>query len=88
MGWRATDAGRLQKNQKATDDATPDPDTGHDSDNSEDSPDDVEDDLVDCCKDDEVPEDHFLQVDKDIHLGSPLLHDLISTVPIISCQNV
>jgi hypothetical protein len=29
-----------------------------------------------------------LQVDKDIHLGSPLLHDLISTVPIISCQNV
>ncbi|KAG1824357.1 uncharacterized protein BJ212DRAFT_1295544 [Suillus subaureus] len=72
----------------ATDNATPDPDTGHDSDDSEDLLDDVEDDLIDCRKDNEVPEDDFLQVDEDIHLGSPLLRDLISTVPVVGSQNV
>jgi hypothetical protein len=50
---------------------TPDVDTGHDSEDSEDLPDDVEDDVVDCRKDDEMLEDDFLQVDEDIHLGSP-----------------
>ncbi|KAG2744426.1 hypothetical protein P692DRAFT_201775846 [Suillus brevipes Sb2] len=55
----------------ATDNMTPDVDTGHDSEDSEDLPDDVEDDVVDHHKDDEMPEDDFLQVDEDIHLGSP-----------------
>ncbi|KAG2339705.1 hypothetical protein BDR05DRAFT_951027 [Suillus weaverae] len=72
----------------ATDNVTFDVDTGHDSEDSEDSPDDVKNDLVDCCKDDEMPEDDFLQVDEDIHLGSPLLCDLISMVPVIGSQNV
>lgn len=54
----------------ATDIVIPDVDTGHDSEDLEDSLDDVEDDLVDCRKDDEMPEDDFLQVDEDIHLGS------------------
>ncbi|KAG1760356.1 hypothetical protein EDD22DRAFT_781244 [Suillus occidentalis] len=72
----------------ATDNVAFDVDTGHDSEDSEDSPDDVENDLVDCRKDDEMPEDDFLQVDEDIHLGSPLLRDLISTVPVVGSQNV
>ncbi|KAG2072972.1 hypothetical protein BDR04DRAFT_1141453 [Suillus decipiens] len=58
------------------------------SEDSEDLLDDVEDDVVDCHKDDEMPEDDFLQVDEDIHLGSPLLRDLISTVPVVGSQNV
>jgi hypothetical protein len=65
-----------------------DVETGHDSEDSEDSLDDVENDLVDCRKDDEMPEDDFLQVDEDIHLGSLLLRDLISTVPVVGSQNV
>jgi hypothetical protein len=40
-------------------------DTGHDSNDSEDLPDDVEDGLVGTHRDDEVPEDDFLQVDED-----------------------
>ncbi|KAG1734372.1 uncharacterized protein EDB91DRAFT_1146790 [Suillus paluster] len=73
----------------ATNDVTPPAvDTGHDSDDSEDLLDDVEDGLVGTCRDDEVPEDDFLQVDEDIHLGSPLLRDLISTVPVVGSQNV
>ncbi|KAG1729099.1 uncharacterized protein EDB91DRAFT_1160234 [Suillus paluster] len=73
----------------ATNDMTPPAvDTGHDSDDSEDLLDDVEDGLVGTRRDDEVPEDDFLQVDEDIHLGSPLLRDLISTVPVVGSQNV
>jgi hypothetical protein len=60
----------------------------HDSDDSEDLLDDVEDGLGDTCRDDEVPEDDVLQVDEDIHLSSPLLHDLISIVPVVCSQNV
>jgi hypothetical protein len=44
--------------------------------------------IVGTRRDDEVPEDDFLQVDEDIHLGSPLLRDLISTVPVVGSQNV
>ncbi|KAG2139203.1 uncharacterized protein EDB93DRAFT_1253134 [Suillus bovinus] len=65
----------------------PSVDTGYDSD-LEDLLDNVEDGLIDAHKNDEVPEDNILQVDEDIDLGSPLLRNLISMVPVVGSHNV
>lgn len=62
-------------------------DAGYNND-LEDSSDDVKDSLIDIHRDDEVPEDDVLQMDEDIHLGSPLWCDLISIVPIVGSQNI